>query len=79
MISLLYFADYPDISTFVREAVLVKCKDFAKELAVMMEEIGEDFREDKEDKEGCNKEESEEESEEESNDDESDEDEEDLE
>ena len=50
-----------------------------EELAVMMEEIGEDFREDKEDKEGCNKEESEEESEEESNDDESDEDEEDLE
>ena len=32
------YADYPDFSSFVREAVLVKCKDLANEVAVMMED-----------------------------------------
>ena len=37
MISIMHYAGYPDISSFVREAVLVKCKDIANEVAVMME------------------------------------------
>ena len=37
MISLMNYAGYPDVSSFVREAVLVKCKDLANEVAVMME------------------------------------------
>ena len=36
MISLMNYAGYPDISSFVREAVLVKCKDIANDVAVMM-------------------------------------------
>ena len=32
------YAGYPDVSSFVREAVLVKCKDLANEVAVMMED-----------------------------------------
>ena len=38
MISLMNHAGYTDISSFVREAVLVKCKDIANEVAVMMED-----------------------------------------
>ena len=38
MISLMNFAGYPDISSYVREAVLFKCKDIANEVAVMMED-----------------------------------------
>ena len=38
MISLMNYAGYPDISSFIREAVLVKCKDIANEVAVMMED-----------------------------------------
>jgi len=38
MISLMNYAGYPDVSSFVREAVLVKCKDLANEVAVMMED-----------------------------------------
>ena len=38
MISLMNYAGYPDISSFVREAVLVKCKDIANDVAVMMNE-----------------------------------------
>ncbi len=38
MISLMNYAGYPDISSFVREAILVKCKDIANEVAVMMED-----------------------------------------
>ena len=38
MISLMNYSGYPDISSFVREAVLVKCKDIANEVAVMMED-----------------------------------------
>ena len=40
MISLMNHAGYPDISLFVREVVLVKCKDIANEVAVMMEDTG---------------------------------------
>ena len=36
MISLINVAGYNDISSFVREAVLVKCKDIANDVAVMM-------------------------------------------
>ena len=36
MISLVNVAGYNDISSFVREAVLVKCKDIANDVAVMM-------------------------------------------
>ena len=38
MISLMNYAGYPDVSPFVREAVLVKCKDLGNEVAVMMED-----------------------------------------
>ncbi len=38
MISLMNYAGYPDVSSFVREAVLVKCKDLANGVAVMMED-----------------------------------------
>ena len=38
MISLMNNAGYPDVSSFVREAVLGKCKDNANEVAVMMED-----------------------------------------
>ena len=38
MIFLMNHAGYLDISSFVREAVLVKCKDIANEVAVMMED-----------------------------------------
>ena len=38
MISLMNYAGYPDVSSFLREAVLVKCKDLANEVAVMMED-----------------------------------------
>tara|TARA_R100000742_G_C4277466_1_gene99365 strand:+ start:17 stop:265 length:249 start_codon:yes stop_codon:yes gene_type:complete len=38
MISLMNAAGYSDISSFVREAVLVKCKDIANDVAVMMED-----------------------------------------
>ena len=38
MISLMNYAGYPDVSSFFREAVLVKCKDLANEVAVMMED-----------------------------------------
>ncbi len=38
MLSLMNYAGYRDISSFVREAVLVKCKDIANEVAVMMED-----------------------------------------
>ena len=38
MISLINVAGYNDISSFVREAVLVKCKDIANDVAVMMNE-----------------------------------------
>ncbi len=38
MISLMKYAGYPDVSSFLREAVLVKCKDLANEVAVMMED-----------------------------------------
>ncbi len=36
MISLINVAGYKDISSFVREAVLVKCKDIANDLAIMI-------------------------------------------
>ena len=38
MISLMNYAGYPDVSSFVREAVLVKCKDLVNEVAIMMED-----------------------------------------
>ncbi len=38
MKSLMNYAGYPYVSSFVREAVLVKCKDLSNELAVMMED-----------------------------------------
>ena len=38
MISLMNYAGYPDVSSFVRDAVLVKCKDLANQVAVMMED-----------------------------------------
>ena len=38
MISLMNYAGYSDVSSFVREAILVKCKDLANEVAVMMED-----------------------------------------
>ena len=38
LISLMNYAGYPDVSSFGREAVLVKCKDLANEVAVMMED-----------------------------------------
>ena len=37
MISLMNYAGHPDISSFAIEAVLLKCKDIANEVAVMME------------------------------------------
>ena len=38
LISLMSYAGYPNVSSFVRETVLVKCKDHANEVAVMMED-----------------------------------------